>query len=214
MCGFAGPIEVHPSPPLEEMLILYVTELATHSSHGNIKMHLAAIRYFSIQYTSQSPIHLFQRLYYLLKGIKRTQGRSRKKPPRAPVTPSLLVRIRTSLFASFRPYEDKVMLWSAILVAFFGFLRVSEYTSTHITRYEESTTLLVSDVSLGYAHVGINIKASKTDPFREGVLLRIARNDSLLCPFQAVKEYLSLRPVGYGPLFVFFHWEIFNEAGC
>ena len=177
---FCNLTQVPPFPPTEDNLILYVTELATHSSHSNIKMHLAAIRYYSIHYTSNSPIQSFQRLYYLLKGIKRSQGNSRKKLPRAPVTPSILVRIHASLFSSMRLYEDKVMIWSALLLAFFGFLRVSEYTSSHKTKYEELATLLLSDVSLGHGHLNVNIKASKTDPFREGVMLRIAKNGSLV----------------------------------
>ncbi len=200
---FCHHIGCQPYPPMEENLILYVTKLATHSSHSNIKMHLAAIRYFSIKVTSFSPIHTFQRLYYLIKGIRRTQGSSRKRALRDPITPAILIRIRGALFASMRPYEDKVMFWAAILVAFYGFLRVSEYTSTHKTRYDADVTLLSSDISLSHNEVRVNIKASKTDPFREGVVLRIAKNGTVLCPVIALSEYLHYRPNGHGPLFVF-----------
>ncbi len=192
-----------PFPPVEDVLILYVTRLALHSSHSNIKVHLAAIRYFSIFYTSDSPIHTFQRLYYLIKGVKRSQGRSRKKPLRAPITPSVLIRIHTWLMASSKPLGERLMLWAALLIAFFGFLRVSEYTASHKMKYDHLSTLTMSDVTLEVDRIRLHIKASKTDPFRDGVTLTIARNGSVLCPYQALCEYVRVRPNGPGPLFVF-----------
>ena len=52
-----------------------------------------------------------------------------------------------------------------MLTAFFGFLRVSEYTSTFVSSYDPNSTLCYEDVVFKDAHIHINIKASKTDPF-------------------------------------------------
>ena len=47
------------------------------------------------------------------------------------------------------------------------------------------------------------LRKSKTDPFREGVTIRIGPNSSKVCPVQAMQRYLALRPTIPGPLFRF-----------
>ena len=47
------------------------------------------------------------------------------------------------------------------------------------------------------------IKRSKTDPFRQGVLLRIAENRSALCPVNALRLLARIHPTKNGPLFTF-----------
>ena len=199
--------------PLEEKtLILFVTFLATYSSYSNTKLHLAALRYHSIMQISPSPIKNFQKLYYVLRGIKRLQGKKRKKPLRAPITPAILNKIQSFLVKSTKLYEDKVMLWAAILTAFFGFLRVSEYTSSHKTKYDPHTTLLLSDVCITEDRAKINIKTSKTDPFREGVVIELARNGSNLCPISALSEFLQIRPSTPGPFFRFHNGKFLSRG--
>ena len=139
----------------------------------------------------------------LVKGIKRTQGKSYKKPKRKPITPNVLNTIHHNLFTSDRCEQDKLMIWAALLTAFFGFLRVSEYTSSHKTKFDEDTTLLVEDVYIHTLHANITIKASKTDPFRQGVCVRISRNNTTLCPINALLQFLRVHPTSKGPLFTF-----------
>ena len=47
------------------------------------------------------------------------------------------------------------------------------------------------------------IKVAKSDPFRTSCLFVAGRNDSLLCPVEALLRYLHLRGSNPGPLFVF-----------
>ena len=192
-----------PFPPLEQTLVLFATHIASYSSHSNIKIHMAAIKHFAIIKGCTPQFERFHRLYLLIRGIKRSQGTSRSIPKRHPITPLLLHTINKNLFSSSRLYEDKVMLWTAILVAFFGFLRVSEYTSTHKTKYDPSTTLLLSDVHLLGNAANIMIKASKTDPFRQGVTIRLAQNNTHLCPLNALRTFIPIHPTKQGPLFTF-----------
>ena len=190
-------------PALEHNLILFCTHLASYSSHDNIKVHLAAIKHHAIIEGFPTPLKDFDRLYLSVRGIKRSLGSSRSLPKRLPITPSLLRVIHHNLFNSSRLFQDKIMIWAAITTAFFGFLRISEYTSTHKTSHDPTLTLLLSDVSFGLDCVSLNIKASKTDPFRQGVTVRIAANHSFLCPVAALLSYLPLHPTGLGPLFAF-----------
>ena len=123
---------------------------------------------------------------------------------RLPITPTILKQININLFNSSRPYEDKVMLWAALLTGFYGFLRVSEYTSDRKTSFDPESTLLFSDMAFkSDGSVSILIKKSKTDPFRQGVLLRIAKNGSSLCPVNALQNLALVHPSKSGPLFTF-----------
>ena len=164
---------------------------------------MAAINYFSHTKGYTPNINKFHRLYLLLRGIKRTQGKKFTKQKRAPITPAILRNINSNLFNSSKIYEDKIMLWTAILVAFFGFLRISEYTAIYKTKYDPATTLLYEDVTTTNNTASINIKASKTDPFRQGNTIRLAQNNSILCPINALKQYISIHPTKNGPLFKF-----------
>ena len=51
--------------------------------------------------------------------------------------------------------------------------------------------------------VQVRIKASKTDPFRKGVLVYLGRTDNDLCPVGAVAAYLAARGRAPGPFFQF-----------
>ena len=95
------------------------------------------------------------------------------------------------------------MIWAAMVTAFFGFLRVSEYTSKTIKGNTDEQTLGFDDVIVGTNSVAINIKGSKTDIFREGVTIRLMANYSSICPVMALKEFRSMHPSRMGPLFTF-----------
>ena len=190
-------------PPLQQTLILFATHIATYSSHSNVKLHLAAIKHHSITQGHNIPFREFEQLYLVLRGIKRAQGRTHSLPKRLPITPSLLRIMNQNLFNSSRFFEDKIMLWAAITTAFFGFLRISEYTTTRKTQFDPSVTLLLSDIRIRNDSIRLHLKTSKTDPFRQGVTVRIEANNTILCPVNALRLYVSRHPNPRGPLFVF-----------
>ena len=43
----------------------------------------------------------------------------------------------------------------------------------------------------------------KTDPFQAGSVIWLASNNSGLCPFRALQQYMVVHPSNTGPLFVF-----------
>ena len=164
---------------------------------------MAAIKHYATIKGHHTDFQSFPRLHLLIRGIKRTQGSLHSLPPRQPITPNTLKIIHDNLFKSTRRYEDKVMLWAAMTTAFFGFLRVSEYTSTHKTKYDHTTTLLYSDIHIQGDIAHITIKASKTDPFRQGITIRLAANGSFICPLLALRKLLYYHPTHTGPLFTY-----------
>ena len=90
-------------------------------------------------------------------------------------------------------------------MAFFGLLRVSEYTCPTVSRFDPERHLSVADVTIvpssRLAHVCI--KASKTDPFRVGAVVRLGYTGTSICPVSALIAYLQSRAPVRGPLFVF-----------
>ena len=201
--SFCSQHQITSFPPCEHTLILFATHIAAHTSHGNVKLHLCAVKHRSILLGHDIPFSDFHRLYLLLRGIKRAQGRSHSLPKRLPITPILLRTIKENLFNSSRLFQDKVMIWAAITTAFFGFLRVSEYTTTRKTQYDPTSTLLASDVRIRNDSVRLHLKTSKTDPFRQGVTVRIEANNTILCPVNALRWYIAAHPNPRGPLFTF-----------
>ena len=56
---------------------------------------------------------------------------------------------------------------------------------------------------MDYSVVHIWVRASKTDPFRSGVTIRMGATDDEFCPVRALYAYVRLRGPAAGPLFRF-----------
>ena len=84
------------------------------------------------------------------------------------------------------------MLWSALTLAFYGFLRSSEFTAPSATQFNPLVHLSNSDVSFNSGGcLTLHLKSSKTDPYRQGCTLLIALSHRSVCAIQALKKYLS-----------------------
>ena len=193
-------------PLCQENMILFASKLGLSTSHNNINVHLAAIKFFAQVNGFSDNITSCNRLYRLIRGIKHAQAGKFGKPKRLPITPALLRSLCSNMWNSSTIYEDKLMLWAAMLTAFFGFLRVSEYTSDHVKAFDPVRTLCCQDISIidtSPRAIDLQIKASKCDPFRSGITVRLTENKSLLCPVNALKEFSKVHPSKKGPLFAF-----------
>ena len=94
---------------------------------------------------------------------------------------------------------DSLMIWAAMTLAFFGFLRLGEL-KVHLTR--DSISFAPRIRSKGPHFMNVDIKESKTDPFRLGHTITVGATNSKICPIQALEKYISLRPPIGGPLFI------------
>ena len=97
------------------------------------------------------------------------------------------------------------MFWAAFCMAFFGFLRSGEVTVTR--NLFVGDCLQISDLSVDSVPfpnlITLRIKVSKADPFRESCTVIIGRNDSPLCPVEALLKFLGFKGSRCGPLFLF-----------
>ena len=146
--------------------MLFATYLTQSLKPQSIKFYLSAVRSWHIEHHLPDPTAETPNLRRLMRGIKRCHG----SPPdrRLPITPTLLRTFRTCLHLS---YPDHLLLWAAMLVAFFGFLRSNELLS-----------LKRSDVARTPRGYQLLIRQSKTDPFRSGATVNLTPSgDPSLC---------------------------------
>ena len=196
-----------PFPTSEPTLLLFVGFLHQEKlAPGTIKSYLAAVRYEQISRGMGNPnIYLMPQLEYVIKGTKKATPASARC--RLPITPEILGKLRRVWHKETRARDAK-MLWAAACLGFFGFLRSGEMVAPSEKEYDPLSHLCFSDIRVD-SHsspslIQVTIKASKTDPFRQGVTLYIGATGDQLCPVTAVLSYMVARGSSPGPLFI---WE-------
>ena len=142
------------------------------------------------------------RLEYVIKGIKRLSPQSTRC--RLPITPSILIKLK-AVWKADRDQFNASMLWAAASLCFFGFLRSGEVVAPSELEYDSQTHLCFSDVRVdSHVHpsrLEIIIKASKTDPFRQGFTIHLGATCKSLCPVASLLQFMALRGGEPGPLF-------------
>ena len=191
-------------PASERVLMFFVAHLFTeHLSHGSIKSYLAAVRHAQICRGLGDPgIAAMPQLEYVMKGIKRSSPQSMRS--RLPITPGILRDLR-QVWRKMDNKWDAKMLWAASCLCFFGFLRSGEVVTPTETDFDGQCHLCYEDVRvdnrISPSYIQVTLKASKTDPFRQGVEVYVGVTKNELCPVTAVLSFMVLRGNSPGPLF-------------
>ena len=98
------------------------------------------------------------------------------------------------------------MMWAACCLAFFGFLRSSEFTVPSQATYDNEVHFSPKDIAVDNKTnpqlLKVTIKQSKTDPFRQGVTLFLGKTDSPICPVKGILPFLVVRGHQPGQLFI------------
>ena len=203
-CTQLGKIHQSGSPcPVDEWtLCLFATFLASSVQHSTIKVYLSAVHALHIwQGFSDSLVDCLG-LQRVLREIKRPQGDSSSL--RLPVTDDIMMVIFRALDLT---HLDHCMFWVACNLAYFGFLRSTEFTVPNLASDVHAIHLGVADVAVD-SHsspscLRLRTKASKTDPFRKGCFVHIGKGEFQLCAISSLLAYLTLRGDASGPLFLF-----------
>ena len=99
------------------------------------------------------------------------------------------------------------MLWSAATMCFFGFLRAGEIVVPSDQGFDGAIHLAYGDVRADNVvtpqYLEVRIKASKTDPFRKGVVVYLGKAPGPLCPVAATLHYMVGRGTMGGAFFRF-----------
>ena len=158
-----------PFPVSKNVLTRFVAYLYTEGlKAGTIKSYLANIRHAQIALGLGNPhIEEMSLLENVTHGVKRlASGPTRS---RLPIILSLLAQVH-HCWCVERSDKDATMFWAAATMCFFGFLRAGEIVAPPGSGFYLSIHLSLRDVSVDSCsaptYLAMNIKASKTDPFR------------------------------------------------
>ena len=128
---------------------------------------------------------------YLFKGASRIMART---PQRAtPLTPDVLIAIYSRLNISD---PCQAAFWSALLLGFFLFLRISNLLPKSVASYNPFVHLSRSDIVLMSDQMVVRFNWTKTIQVkeREFQLNVVAMPNTPLCPLSAYKNHILLSP--------------------
>lgn len=166
--------EIVPLPAKIQHIILFiVASVQQAKSYPVIESTLMAIKYFHS--VSGHALKHSKMLEHVLEAAKRLVGKSAIK--KEPVTVDMLRRMVKVLSTSKNNLKS-LRLTTILLTSFAGFLRFSECVN-----------LRRSDIKFFATHAVLFIEKSKTDIYRVGHWLHLARLDSDLCPVNALERY-------------------------
>ena len=133
-------------------------------------------------------------LEYVIKGIKRCIGQQTRT--RLPITPGLMRKLKGYCRTNYTD-QDYIMLWAAACMCFFGFMRAGKLVVPSDSGFNPLCHLAAGNVLVDSrsspSYLVVNVKASKTDPFRQGAQIHLGRTYSELCPVAAILLYMVKR---------------------
>jgi hypothetical protein len=144
-------------------------------------------------------------LFRVVRGVSRKLGGPRRT--RKALTHDKLLRVFPYIreAVEFNEFNAKCIR-CGLSMGFFGFLRVGEFVSptTDPKSHDPAKNLTeddVTDTKPGF--IGLRVKVSKADPFRNGANLQLAQNNEITCPRKTHDAYVAARGT-HGPKAPFF----------
>ncbi len=150
-----------------------------------------------------------------LEGVIKAKSLTPRSRPRLPITPNVLLAMG-AVWEAGGCSQDHIMLWSAVTLCFFGFLRSGELTVASDASFDPAMHFTFQDITVddpsNPSLLKLRLKASKTDPFRKGVDIVVGVTKNKLCPVTAMLAYLALRGNGPGFLFRFQDGKLLTKS--
>ena len=188
--SFCAEHALSPFPASESNLCLFVSYLARTVSYATTRTYIAAVRYWNIKLGYPTKFDDMKYLRMTVRGIKRVNGLT-KREKKLPITIDIMKQLKNELRVSSFSDRDKLMLWCAFTLAFFGFLRSSEFCCPTSHTFDPNSCLLVRDTNVSPTSATIMIKVSKTDPFHNGNMLRFVPSGTSICPVKALNKHIQ-----------------------
>ena len=178
--------------------------------YSTIKLYLCGIRYHYLRHGRSSPLEsswTSARVYTFLNSVKRNQTNTKRE--RMPIDINVLKKIVNQVSKS---YTDKLMT-AACTLAFFAFLRCGEFTVD--SELPEEVILCKEDLVISSNKLLINLRKSKTDPFRKGIAIHVYSTKNEVCPVAAMHQYMcSAKQSASKALFIMEDGNPLNRKTC
>lgn len=157
-------------------------------------------------------------MHLMLRGIRSTQSKNRGAGRiRLLITPPILRKIG-AVWNEDPTNFDRIMLWAASTLCFFGFFRAGEITTTCmlISSYDPGSHLSLDDIAVDNPAVPsilqVHLKVSKTNSFCKSIDVYIACTNDDLCPVAAMMAYFAVRGNNPGELFRFMDGHLLSRV--
>ena len=168
-------------------------------------MYLSGLNFFmKLIHGSPCPATTQSHITMLLRGLRRTEVPA--TPIRHALTSDLLLRCLLTLRSGYLSPMIDLTLESMFLLAFYGFLRCSEFTSS-TSQYSPSRHPSLSDITFHSSEsLTFTLKRSKTDQVGRSSTIHLFKTGPPLCPYDPILRYVglrrSLRAAPQDPLFI------------
>lgn len=188
--------QVWPAPTQHAIAFIAALSLKGMAA-SSIGLHVSALALLHKSHNWDDPTqHLV--IKRMLEGHRRNKG---APDTRRPITWDVLKQIVPTLHEVCSTAFEAVMFKAAFILAYFGFMRVGEFT---VAGREGATDRVLAITDIKWATgplLLVRIRFSKTDQHGRSVTLQIPAQLGGLCPVQAVMQFIGLRPAVSGPLF-------------
>ena len=177
------------------LFIVYLTQF-TKLRFCTIRLYAYAVRDYFVQQGWSDPTmrggKVDPQFSLLLRGIERDHATKYSPKEKKPLTLEKMTDVVDAVSALSITLLDKIALRTAILFAFWGFFRVSEFCvkstgNTFLRRMDVKIKQLPDSSN----YVTVNLRSSKSSQFKP-VKVYIYPNASRLCPVAAMDKYLTL----------------------
>ena len=157
-------------------------------------MYLASTRNWHIQLRLTLLPFAAERVQAAIAGRERLEASENSAPTpvaRRAVTMADLLHVKEALLSSVSTSAaDRLTLWAAVTLGFFGFLRGSEYLSPARHHFHRQRTLQLRHLTVHRNRLVVRIPASKTDQLGEGTSVIIDSTGTSVCAVAAMQAHL------------------------
>jgi len=201
------------NPPLESEIAYFVSYLIQKGlSKPTITNYMSGLRYIMMSRGAHSPTPATPLTSQLLSGminIQKDAVKEATKIRRRPITLNMIILLKHAIAThpTWSPYE-KSLRWSVTLLGYWGSFRMGELVSKEKYQFNESTSLLPTDIQFKEGCVAVWVRSPKI--YSEGgdvVEVWSVTENTDLDPVAALTCFMKLRHSTHGeakqiPLFL------------
>ena len=205
-------------PASKLMVAYFATDLSRSLAPSSIAVYVAAVASLHRSAGLRDPTRHNPLLQLAKRGARRVRG-----PPASPPHRLITAQVLADLLAALKHFHplcqhDWHMLAAAFSLAFYGFIRISEFTLPSLNRFDAWVHASAASICWGKEYLTFHIRQSKTDQCSHGQRIRIPWVGGPLCPFAAMVRYTAgrvlMKPPNCTPLFSFASGQPLTRPIC